>query len=712
MLARKWRPQTFSDLVGQDHVVKALINGLQTGRLHHAYLFTGIRGVGKTTIARILAKSLNCETGVTATPCGECSICTDINAGRFFDLIEVDAASNNGVDDTRELLENAQYKPTSGRYKVYLIDEVHMFSRSSFNALLKTLEEPPEHVKFLLATTEANKLPATVLSRCVQFNLKSMSVNVLTDHLARILGEEKIDYEEGALQYVARVADGSVRDSLSLIEQVAALGEGKVQVSVVEQLLGVLSPDRVLELLQLVAAGDAAGCLAHTRVVDEFSPDYRQLLADILSVFHQVAVHQLVPESATALDRWDRDAVLKLSSALSPEHVQLCYDLVLQGQRDMQIAPHPRESFEMTLLRMMFFKPATIDPESASASAATPRKSETASSENAAAAPAAAAPKSSQVQQEQSAVSEQTRDAVTAAATSASTATSNTASNIASTERKAGTPEAGQQQGSDTEVRANGAVGDTSANAASNTEAKPVNQQPETTTNTPIAPMGGAVSAPQSQAKPPLQSAQATAIAPSHSHGVAALPEQKTAAEHPVTEAVQSTGDTGPENDSAVVANQQAELQQYLASLKLSGESWLELAEKLPLKGMAAELAANTGFLSYENGRLAISIEAPHEELNRPLARGQFEQALKRVGHADLMLEIVTGEHSMETLAQKRLRLRQEAQLAAEASIADDPVVRKLIDRTDGEVVKDSIQPVAAKPDSEIVIQRTAEISE
>jgi len=675
VLARKWRPQTFSDLVGQDHVVKALINGLQTGRLHHAYLFTGIRGVGKTTIARILAKSLNCETGVTATPCGQCSICTDINAGRFFDLIEVDAASNNGVDDTRELLENAQYKPTSGRYKVYLIDEVHMFSRSSFNALLKTLEEPPEHVKFLLATTEANKLPATVLSRCVQFNLKSMSVNVLTDHLAHILAEEKIEYEDGALQYVARVADGSVRDSLSLIEQVAALGEGQVQVSVVEQLLGVLSPDRVLELLKLVAAGDAKGCLAHTRVVDEFSPDYRQLLADILSVFHQVAVQQMVPESATALDRWDRDAVLELSAALSPEHVQLCYDLVLQGQRDMQIAPHPRESFEMTLLRMMFFRPATIDPDSASAAlnstGSGPDNSSTVASADTAQA--------------------------TAVPPASSASTVGEAGNLVGTAEASTTDAQDKVEGLAPVPKTDPAIlqHSTSANAPTSTATSPHGQEQHSgrLNSTPLV-------APEFTPKK--------------------VPTAK-AADKPVTEMLESADDSADKivaaKDTPVQVHQNTEplsesSVQSPAALDLCAEHWLQLAENLPLKGMAAELAANTGFLSYDNNKLAISIEVSHEDLNRPLARGQFEQALKRTENPDLVLEIVSGQHTMETLAQQRLRHQHEAQLAAEASIADDPVVRKLIDRTDGEVIKESIQPVVERRDSEAAIQRTAEISE
>jgi len=549
-----------------------------------------------------------------------------------------------------------------------------MLTNQAFNALLKTLEEPPEHVKFLLATTEANKLPATVLSRCVQFNLKSMSVNVLTDHLAHILGEEKIEYEDGALQYVARVADGSVRDSLSLIEQVAALGEGQVQVSVVEQLLGVLSPDRVLELLQLVAAGDAAGCLAHTRVVDEFSPDYRQLLADMLSVFHQVAVHQMVPESATALDRWDRDAVLELSAALSAEHVQLCYDLVLQGQRDMLIAPHPRESFEMTLLRMLFFKPATVDPDLVSAAVNSTGSSSDSSS-------ATATADASQVTKASSSVS------------SASTASEPLRLDGDAAGTSTQTTEKGVAQAPITDPNPTGLQYPTSATAlssATNSTDRPTQEQHAgRVSDTPlIAPDGGAAKAPTLKA-----------------------------ADNPVAENLESAGESVVVKDMPLQAHENTEpslenSQQRSAALDLCAKHWLQLAENLPLKGMAAELAANTGFLSYDNNKLAISIEVSHEDLNRPLARGQFEQALKRTENPDLVLEIVTGQHSMETLAQQRLRHQHEAQLAAEASIADDPLVRKLIDRTDGEVVKESIQPVVNRRESETAIQRTAEISE
>jgi len=294
VLARKWRPKDFSDTVGQEHVLQALMNALETGRLHHAYLFTGTRGVGKTTIARILAKALNCETGVTANPCGECSACKEIDEGRFVDLIEVDAASKTKVDDTRDLLDNVQYAAARGRYKVYLIDEVHMLSKSSFNALLKTLEEPPEHVKFLLATTDPQKLPATVLSRCLQFNLKRMTPRIITDRLIHICEAEKIEFESPALSLLARAADGSMRDALSLLDQAIAYCGGKIEEAATAKMLGTIDRDHVMRLMQLLAAGDAKGLIEVVREIDEPFPDYARLLDDLARDLQRVAVYQVV----------------------------------------------------------------------------------------------------------------------------------------------------------------------------------------------------------------------------------------------------------------------------------------------------------------------------------------------------------------------------------------------------------------------------------
>jgi len=360
VLARKWRPQNFQELVGQEHVQRALVNALNDDRLHHAYLFTGTRGVGKTTIARIFSKSLNCETGITAMPCGKCSTCMEIAEGRYVDLIEVDAASRTGVDDTRDLLENVQYAPTRGRYKVYLIDEVHMFSKSSFNALLKTLEEPPPHVKFLLATTDPQKLPVTVLSRCLQFNLKRLPVSLIISHLQHILTEEKVEFNVTALQLIAEAADGSMRDALSLLDQALAFGGGAIQEQEVRDMLGSVSRDKVIRLLKAVLQRDATLTLAVVAELAELSPDFENVLAEFLSLLHHMSLAKTVPE---ALDEFvsAREELLKLSEEVSAEDLHLFYQIALIGRRDLPLSPDARNGFEMIMLRMLAFRPASVD---------------------------------------------------------------------------------------------------------------------------------------------------------------------------------------------------------------------------------------------------------------------------------------------------------------------------------------------------------------
>ena len=357
VLARKWRPRKFSELVGQEHVVRALSNALDSDRMHHAFLFTGTRGVGKTTIARIFAKSLNCERGQSSNPCGECSACRDIDAGRFMDMIEIDAASNTGVDDVREVIENAQYTPSRGRFKVYLIDEVHMLSKSAFNALLKTLEEPPEHVKFLLATTDPQKLPVTVLSRCLKFNLKRLLPDQIAGQMNRILDAEQISYDAPALDELARGADGSLRDGLSLLDQAIAYGAGAVRADEVRQMLGTIERGRVFALLDAVQANDGARLMDEIEHLAEFSPDFGGVLDDIASALHRVQLKQLVATHELE-DRSDEAAVASLAQALPAEEVQLLYQIAINGRRDLSLAPTPRAGFEMTMLRMLAFRPA------------------------------------------------------------------------------------------------------------------------------------------------------------------------------------------------------------------------------------------------------------------------------------------------------------------------------------------------------------------
>jgi len=357
VLARKWRPKSFREMAGQEHVLKALINALDHNRLHHAYLFTGTRGVGKTTIARILAKCLNCETGISSQPCGTCASCMEIDEGRFIDLIEVDAASRTKVEDTRDLLENVQYAPSRGRFKVYLIDEVHMLSMSSFNALLKTLEEPPPHVKFLLATTDPQKLPVTILSRCLQFNLKNLGPERIVEHLKFVLNQEMIPFEESALWQLGKSADGSMRDALSLTDQAIGFGNGKITDADVRSMLGSINQQFILELATALISQQTAQLLEVVNKLSEHNPDYSNALSELASLFHQIAIAQALPEATSTANN---EAGKKLAPQLPAEDVQLFYQIAIQGQRDLSLAPDPRSGFEMTLLRMLAFKPQGI----------------------------------------------------------------------------------------------------------------------------------------------------------------------------------------------------------------------------------------------------------------------------------------------------------------------------------------------------------------
>jgi DNA polymerase III subunit gamma/tau len=357
VLARKWRPKKFSEMVGQEHVLQALGHALDSGKVHHAFLFTGTRGVGKTTIARILAKSLNCETGLSSHPCGICSACRSIDEGRFIDLIEVDAASRTKVDDTRELLDNVQYAPTNARFKVYLIDEVHMLSTHSFNALLKTLEEPPPHVKFLLATTDPQRLPVTVLSRCLQFSLKRLPAPMIAARMAFIASEEKLEFEAPALALIARAADGSLRDALSLLDQLIAFGGGNLSEANARQMLGSIDRGRIVHLLDALVAGDGAAMLREIAELDKDAPDYDQALIELAAWLQRIAIAQIVPKAAAEDEHFDPNDVRRLAGSAAAEDVQLYYQIALGGRRDLAMAPDPRSGFEMTMLRMLAFRP-------------------------------------------------------------------------------------------------------------------------------------------------------------------------------------------------------------------------------------------------------------------------------------------------------------------------------------------------------------------
>jgi DNA polymerase-3 subunit gamma/tau len=391
VLARKWRPGTFEQLVGQEHVSQALINGLDQDRLHHAFMFTGTRGVGKTTIARILAKCLNCEEGVSSRPCGECSSCVDLDDGRFVDMIEIDAASRTGVDDTRELLESVQYTPTRGRYKVYIIDEVHMLSTSSFNALLKTLEEPPPHVKFVLATTDPQKIPVTILSRCLRFNLRRLLPDQIGAYLEKLVEAEGIEAEAETLTVLSRAADGSMRDGLSLLDQAIAFGGGKLSMADLEKMLGLVDHEHIVSMIRALAAGDAESLL---NIVDDLvsqSRDLETVLVNLAEVLHRTTLVQCVPEYRDS-ERSDWDAIVQLAEIISAEDAQLFYQIAIKGRAELGLAPDPRTGLEMTLLRMLAFRPADVQgtlPSGSALQGTSPKNSRSAGTDKPPAAAAA-----------------------------------------------------------------------------------------------------------------------------------------------------------------------------------------------------------------------------------------------------------------------------------------------------------------------------------
>ena len=374
VLARKWRPSNFSQLIGQEHVSQSLIHALQNDRLHHAYLFTGTRGVGKTTVARILAKAINCENLQDFNPCGSCRVCVDFDQGRFMDLIEVDAASRTKVEDTRDLLDNVQYAPNQGRYKVYLIDEVHMLSGHSFNALLKTLEEPPAHVKFLLATTDPHKIPVTVLSRCLQFNLKALTPEQIKQQLSFILSQEGINFEANALSLLARAADGSLRDALSLLDQAIVYGSGQVNMATINGMLGSVAQQPITDLLNALATGCAEKLLTQISELAELSPDYDEVLQQLLQALHRTAIKQQLPNFND--NQFDSDLINQLAQQLNQEQVQLYYQIGLIGRRDLNLAPDPRSGFEMIMLRMLTFQPLTQHSQAIIPNQTIPKKTE------------------------------------------------------------------------------------------------------------------------------------------------------------------------------------------------------------------------------------------------------------------------------------------------------------------------------------------------
>lgn len=662
VLARKWRPRTFAEMAGQEHVLQALINALDNDRLHHAYLFTGTRGVGKTTIARILAKCLNCEEGVSSIPCGKCSACTDIVDGRFIDLIEVDAASRTKVEDTRELLDNVQYMPSHGRFKVYLIDEVHMLSTHSFNALLKTLEEPPAHVKFLLATTDPQKLPVTILSRCLQFNLKNLSPERIVEHLKFVLGEEKVPCEEAALWALARAADGSMRDALSLTDQAIAHGGGKLSEIELSSMLGSIDRSWIIAICQALAERDSSQVLAQVALLAEHAPDFAAALSEMLSVWHRVAIAQVVPEAADN-SLGDQQMITKLATSLGREEVQLYYQICLLGKRDLALAADPRSGFEMVMLRLLAFQPA---PEVGMKPAPAPSAQEQEAS------PSQPSPQ-------------------------ADVPVPALAREVAEPVKKPEALDAAAQALSS--VPAFEPVVDVVSEPDESLE-----QQPAIAQVAGLEPQNE-VSTIQEQAfRAPREQAPSENPAPGITTPVVELivePVLEPVAA-PIAEPV-VTPQTAP-NPVALttVDNRQSALAQvgdYPLS-SLDNDRWLVLCNALPISGLLATVAANSvleeNSVLAENKaqRLLFRLEKGHDAVYDPAYQQRLADALGEHFKQPLQVEIVIGQVSVETPYLYRLRKRAERQALAVQTLRDDPVAKALEQRFGATLNEASVVPI------------------
>ncbi|MCO2199865.1 DNA polymerase III subunit gamma/tau [Pseudomonas aeruginosa] len=672
VLARKWRPRSFREMVGQTHVLKALINALDNQRLHHAYLFTGTRGVGKTTIARILAKCLNCETGVSSTPCGECSVCREIDEGRFVDLIEVDAASRTKVEDTRELLDNVQYSPTRGRYKVYLIDEVHMLSSHSFNALLKTLEEPPPHVKFLLATTDPQKLPVTILSRCLQFSLKNMPPERVVEHLTHVLGAENVPFEDDALWLLGRAADGSMRDAMSLTDQAIAFGEGKVLAADVRAMLGTLDHGQVYGVLQALLEGDARALLEAVRHLAEQGPDWGGVLAEILNVLHRVAIAQALPE---AIDngQGDRERVLALAQALPAEDVQFYYQMGLIGRRDLPLAPDPRSGFEMVLLRMLAFRPADADGVPR-----TPLKDLGISK----------------------ATTDPANSPVAGAASPAPVATVAPAPVVAApVEAPAAPPAAPSAPPAAVEARVTEAVVEEPAAAAEVVDLPWEEPAPSLAAEPEPEPL--AVEAPSVPPAVAVEAVVETVLEALPAALPVAPDEQDEQDDEPppaddyyeVDMDTLAYLDAAPEPDVVVV---EEPLPAAKPATGLAAE-WLELFPRLGLGGLTASIGANCTLVAADGDHWHLHLDPGQSALFNATQQRRLNDALNQHLGRTLKLEVTLQKPEQETPAQAAARRRAERQRAAEASIDADPLVRQLREQFAAVVRDGTIEPLEAK---------------
>ncbi|WP_422448230.1 DNA polymerase III subunit gamma/tau [Endozoicomonas sp. ALB091] len=693
VLARKWRPRSFKELVGQSHVLQALVNALDQDRLHHAYLFTGTRGVGKTTIARIFARCLNCEQGVSSTPCGQCSACKEIDDGRFVDLIEVDAASRTKVEDTRELLDNVQYAPTRGRYKVYLIDEVHMLSAHSFNALLKTLEEPPPHVKFLLATTDPQKLPVTILSRCLQFSLKNMTPERIVGHLENILGQEQIPCEVAALWQLARAADGSMRDALSLADQAIAFGNGRVSEAEVGAMLGTIDQGQVMKMVMALSTANAAHILGSVSSLAEHSPDYLAVLDDMLSLLHRVAIAQAVPD-AVDNSQGDREQVIALASSMTAEDVQLYYQIGLVGKKDLPLAPDPRGGFEMALLRMLAFRPDG--------------------------APAAGRPLdiSGAKQDVMAVAAPPTNSVASSSAQGFSSAEGSSSHNSTSDEEGASDPEpepATQQVDAPAVIHeiARETVEHENPSVQSgghrDTFEPPViaDEPPETPTeeiasravvseDTPPVPEVVPLSAyDQAAFESPVYDERDSALDDMQAHWSSGVNSQEiaTVADASAHQSLSLPSVVAPETTVRAVVELPAK-EDRVPFTQMDAVSWIQVFRGLPLGGVTGTIGSHCEFVDSEQGAVRLRLDEQRSTLYNDTHRQRVEKALCDYFEQSVKLSIDTGRIVNETPAAWRERKIAERLQEAKESIYSDARVKGLIETFSAMVLDDSIQPV------------------
>ena len=651
VLARKWRSRTFKELVGQAHVLQALVNALDNDRLHHAYLFTGTRGVGKTSIARILAKCLNCEEGVSSDPCGVCAACREIDEGRFVDLIEVDAASRTRLEDTKELLDNVQYAPTRGRFKVYLIDEVHMLSTHSFNALLKTLEEPPPHIKFLLATTDPHKLPITILSRCLQFSLKNMQPEKVVEHLQHVLDSEKVAYEVPALWQLGRAADGSMRDALSLTDQAIAYCGDKLTSQAVTAMLGTIDQDQVYRVLDALVAGQASAVLDAVCELAEHSPDYVAVLGDMLSALHRIALAQAIPDVVDN-SQGDRERILELAGKVTAEDVQLYYQTGMIGRRDLPLAPDPRAGFEMVLLRMLAFRPDGVptDPQQALPGGdSSQRESQSA--------PAASSEPRSEPEEPEPRGGEPEPVASEPVEPPAPTPA----------------PEPEQQPPQQVQPEPSDILPPPWEEAPANRSPEPVmaDAPPLDAYDMPPPPMQEPVMQPVPvepvQHEPPVQQPE-----PKPEPAVERVPAP---VEVPTAPPVQ---DEGPR----------------IALAELTINDWIPLSQSLGMGGVTGAIVSHCELAGFEGNKLPLRLDREHDTLYNDNHRQRIQAALTDYFGEAISLDVETGIIATETPAAWRERRRLERLAAARQSFLSDDRVQAIVHAFSGRVLEQTIEPV------------------